>query len=74
MPRLDDVYISIDHDRDRVAANVHSGCWVGYRNGWITLTLATPAPNQYRASLELDANQARLLGLALLDHATREVA
>lgn len=74
MQRLDDVYVSIDHDRDRIAANVHSGCWVGFRNGWISLTLATPAPNQYRTTVELSAVQAQLLGAALLDHATSEVA
>ena len=74
MQRLDDVYVAIDHDRDRIAANVHSGCWIGYRNGWITLSVATPAPNQYRCTLELNAAQAKWLGAALVDHATSEVA
>ena len=74
MQRLDDVYVAIDHDRDRLAANVHSGCWVGMRNGWVAVTVATPAPNQYRTVLEIDVKQAQWLAAALLDCATQDVA
>lgn len=74
MQRLQDVYVSIDKDRDRQAANTESHCWVNNRNGWVTLTMVTPPPNQFRVALELQAQQAQCLAVALMDCAAREVA
>ena len=74
MQRLEDVYVSIDRDRDRQTANTQSHCWVNNRNGWVTLTMVTPPPNQYRISLELQVQQAKWLAVALMDCADQEVA
>lgn len=74
MQRLQDVYVSIDRDRDRQTANTQSHCWVNNRNGWVTLTMVTPPPNQYRIALELQVQQAKWLAAALMDCADQEVA
>jgi hypothetical protein len=74
MQRLEGVYVSIDRDRDRQTANTQSHCWVNNRNGWVTLTMVTPPPNQYRIALELQVQQAKWLAVALMDYADQEVA
>jgi hypothetical protein len=74
MQRLQDVYVSIDKDRDRQTGSAKSHCWVNNRNGWVTLTMATPPPNQYRIALELQVQQAKWLAVALMDCADQEVA
>lgn len=72
MQRLQDVYVAVDRDRDRIRASIESGCWVSTRNGNIILTAATPAPNQYRVTLELTSRQASWLAAALGDCASNE--
>ena len=74
MQRLQGVYVSIDKDRDRQTGSAESHCWVNNRNGWVTLTMVTPPPNQYRVALELEAPQAQWLAVALMDCAAQEVA
>ena len=74
MQRLEDVYVAIDRDRDREIASNESHCWVNNRNGWVTLTIVTPPPNQFRIALELEKPQAQWLAVALMDCADQEVA